>query len=652
MLIIDFETRSKCNLKKHGAWIYSRDKSTEPIVLGYKFLDSNKVNFWRPGENIPDGLKNYEGPILAHNYFFEYSLIVNYMIKNKYLPKHFSDIARYQCTMSLALRWGLPGGLDKLSRALNLKDKKETDLGKKLIQKYSVLNRKNEFNEINDDDLIKMLEYNRSDILATEHVYNIVPPLGDFETKVFELDKKINLRGITVDRKVIKKLIEAYEFYMNYAEKRAVELAGFSKSGKLLVKSNKEFLEFINSQLIKKIENVQKPTLLALVDSLCENPGTSTVRGKDLIEVLQMRDILAASAPKKLFSMLNFSDETGKARGQLQYFGAHTGRWAGRGLQPHNFPREKTKNFYDDFKKYTKMKLSSDPLDHKSDFLNRCKIVNSLLRGCIVPSAENKIFLVGDYSSIEPRVLFCLCSCDNGLDAYRRNIDIYVEFAKKFNSKNKNAISAVQRNIAKAAILGLGYGMGNDRFYKHLLENTSLKSLISWEKAYEIKKLYLEEYREVSKFWELIENSFMQSIVQRGESIELHYLIFKSTKTSTQITLPSGRILNYFRARINRKQIEYLNRFGHYEKIWGGKLVENIVQAVSRDIMCEHMLLLESNKMFEIIFTVHDEIILEIEKKNADKKLEMFKKIIETPPRWVRNLPLKSDCKILERYGK
>jgi len=245
-LFLDFETFSHVDIKTRGAWNYAKEAGA--LLLSYRFSNwaKGKVKFvtnWDREElteaDFPDEIKNFRGPVVVHNWAFEHAIFTHVLPFLTY----FTNAQVYRCTAATARRMGLPGDLDGACRALNLPNLKDKAEGTKLIRKYSVPDKNGLFRPIPPDDRKKWLGYGKGDVLAMENLYNVLPPLhlDAFEWPVFQLDKVMNLRGLTVDRKGVEHLKELYEKAVTITEKKAEKLCGKEKSGTLTVSSPSGF---------------------------------------------------------------------------------------------------------------------------------------------------------------------------------------------------------------------------------------------------------------------------------------------------------------------------------------------------------------------------------------------------------------------------
>lgn len=639
---IDFETRSFCDLTECGAWAYSMDKTTEIVCAAWKFSDSDKIYFTR--NNNYDSLKDFKGPIVSHNYQFEYAMISNILVKKEILPKSFLDLKRYRCTMASALRVGLMGSLHNVCNQLNIKEAKKASLGSKLVQKFSkpYTNRKKgirEFREITEKDWEDYRIYNVFDVKATEKIYHILPKLHEdfFEAPLFELDKIINANGLNIDVVALNKLIKIYEENNKELIKEAEKLAGkVELSDVLIVSSPIELKRWINKRLKKSqyIYDAQQKTLSDL---------QKITKNKEILKAIELRQALSKTSAKKIYKFKSYSIN-GVIRDYMQYAGAHTLRWAGRGVQPHNFPRESVDNF-----KKTLTELEKGEYEpHEVP-----KTINSLLRQLIIPSKGNR-FLIGDFSAIEARISFWLANCKPALNAYKNEEDIYINMASSVYKKPCEEITVNQRFVGKIAILGMCYGMGVNRFLDVCKSyNINMKE----ELAYHIVMTYRETYPEIVELWYHLENAFIQAMESPNMTYKLElnetYLSVIKSGGNLKVRLPSGRIQYYVRPSYNRgaKKITIFHPKKKLLPIWGGSILENIVQATARDLMAEAMLKCHRNDMTPVL-TVHDEIVCETPKNLVKEKIKQFKNIMTTPPEWALSLPLDAECKSTNRYCK
>lgn len=631
VLFIDFETASPVDIKTAGAWLYAA--AAHVLLISYRFSTdpAQRVktvkNFDRKtltAADIPADLKTWRGPVVAHNWSFEHAIFTHC------LPflSHFADPSVYICTAATARRYGLPGSLDDAARALKLKHQKEKADGSRLINKYSKPDKNGEFRPISKEDRAKWVTYGVADVLTMQELFETMPRLDKdpFEGPVFRLDQKFNLEGLRVDRKSVTAIRKAYDNIIETAERRALSLCGVEESGTLTVCSAQGFARWLGAAGCP-VDNVQAGTLDELL---------STTKNAKVVEAIKLRQTLAAAGPKKLESLLSFSDDAGIMRHGFFYFGGHTGRWSGRGAQPQNFIRDVADDWAETF---AALKRGEGGVDE----------VNSLLRGCLIPRKGHKL-AVGDFSAIEARGLFYLAGCASGLQVFKDGRDIYKEQAARFYAQRADAVTEAERQIGKAQILGLGYGMGAKRFVDYA---RTYGVELTLAEAEAVVRFYRLGFPEVPRLWRDTEAAFRTALRDGVATVGdgARKIIFRRSadKKFLRVTLPSGRNMFYFRPRITEdgELVVNLPR-GGIQKLWGGVIVENIVQAYCRDLMASAMLAADAAGLL-ILGTVHDEIIGETKTR---KGLMILEKAMTTAPDWAPGFPLAAECALMDRYGK
>lgn len=671
VVFIDFETRSEIDIENCGAARYAEDPSTEIIVLGYKFSNSETVRFWWPKDAgtgrknpIPADLKTFRGPIIAHYYKFEHHIISNKM--KTLLPAHWHNLKNYRCTSATAMRLGLPGKLAKISDSLKLKNAKLTGLGQDLIRKYSMPKKDRKTGELsfcdiwlNEKDRAQMWLYNKYDILATEEIYNMLPKLHEEsgENAIFEFDKHMSYRGIHVDRRNLKKLIVSYETYQKKAIKKAEKLAGRTEGKALVLNSPEAFKEWLNGHLYRTfmIDNVQAFTLEQLEAQIKAIPkGKERIAGllkviekKKVLKALELRKFLAGAAVKKLYRFRDHLLKDSTIKDPTQLYGAHTLRWAGRGIQPHNIIRASSDDFTGDVARLGQQEYG---------LIESIEVFNKLLRQLIIPGPGRR-FLIGDFASIEARITFWLAGCIRGLELYSKGIDPYKDMASLIFKTKTADINSRQRFVGKTAILGLGFGMGAPKFQATCLHIGGVK--ITETTAQQAVKMYRNTYGEVPEMWRGIENAFRSALQAK---LNFHTTTWPSTYTSVtfkksgntmKMTLPSGRLMYYFLPKVADDNRIF---FRHPKKgpvdTWGGSIVENIVQATARDLMATALLACDRHKLLSPVLTVHDEIINEVSVGRSKEALKAFESIMTHRPGWAPNLPIGAECVVMKRYCK
>lgn len=637
---LDFETRSSADIKKVGAWVYSLHPSTDVICLAYG-IDGD-VYHWRPGQKPPKKLFDVHSSghrILAYNAFFEYSIWMNVMAKKYgWLRPHFGqwfDVA------AKAAAHALPRSLGEAGKALKLKQIKD-ESGKKIMLKLSKPRRDGSFYtpEQVPEDFKKLYEYNIDDVIAETAIDDTLRNLTETEKKVWELDFKINTRGIYIDRKAVLCAMNLINLYTERLNKRikivtcgAVEAAT----------QRQRLLDWVVSKGVP-------------AEALAKADVQELIKGDlppDVREALEIRGELSRSSTAKYSSALEHLGEDDRIRGSLLYHGAAPGRWAGSGFQPHNLPRGTIKN----------MELAIDIVkENRLPYLEMMydsvmETLSSAVRGVICAPPGKKLYCV-DYAAIEARGILWL-SGDPGIGTFQRGGDIYKEMASDIYSKEVSRIDKTERQLGKIAILGLGYGMGASKF---VMTCAGYGIEISEEFADRVVKTYRKKYADVVKFWYAVENAAIEA-VRTNKIVRMGKVAFLMSKGFLYCRLPSGRCIAYCRPTLEtittpwgepKLQVAYegvnpKTKKWEYMHTYGGKLAENISQGTARDIMAGAMLALE-DKGYEIIMTVHDEIVVETPKDFGS--LKEFQEIASRVPEWARGFPVGVEGWEGERYKK
>jgi len=616
---IDFETRSRVDIFKAGAGRYCYDPSTRILCTAYAIDDGpvkGQYNGYMPEEFedlIADGYV-----FCAHNAVFEYMVWDRFWGK----PPRFID------TMAQACMCGLPANLESCANALHLKYKKELK-GKFLISKLSKPNKEGLFFASTEQDRRDFLDYCKTDVEVSREIHRTLPKLSAEEQELYHLTEKINTRGLCIDIELAEKaMLIADQLKIRY-NARLVEL-----SNKTLYSLGQvqRILAFLNARGLG-LSSLDKDSITEALLT-CEDPIAR--------EVMDLRLKYSKSSVSKYDRALSGISPDGRFRSYLIYHGASTGRWTSKALQLHNLPRSRgTVNTN------TAIKIIKKNTVEEFDFLyeNPMVALTECIRGMIV-AEKGKILLVADYSAIEARVLMWMAKEQKGLSAFREGRDIYVEMAEVVDYKNPD------RQLGKQIILGSGFGMGSAKFHV-TCQGYGLD--VDPDLAVLCIKSYRSTYKKVPALWRHVEQA-VRSVLQTGKGFILDDMRFNRDKMFLRIFLPSGRPLYYFMPGIDRdNNIFYYtldSQTQNFKKThtYGGKLVENCVQATARDIMAHAMVKLEAEG-FPVILSVHDEILCEVDINRKDELNKMIN-IMCTLPDWAEGCPINAEGFATERYRK
>jgi DNA polymerase len=666
----DFETYSECNIFDAGAWAYAAHPSTRVLCIGYAYGDE-APQLWTPGDEYPDFM-TYTRKYTLHawNSFFEW-VIWTHVMK---LPT--PPISQWHDTAALSCAMALPRALGQCGIAMGMGDDViKNKRGKELINLLSKPHKRNGEPEL----LQEMYDYCKQDVVAERALSKVLFPLTETERKIFMLDQEINIRGVRVDVPNVDKALTIYELAQADIRQQLIVLTGLENPG-----SPKQFLDWLVDHGVI-IDNCQKPTLKALLDEADTYNTHAAIR-------LRLR--LAKTAPKKFQSIRTRVGNGTRLHGNIVYHAASTGRWASVGVNLQNIARPTL-----DPASCIEA-LHAGTLD-VFEMIDMCPIeaLTSSIRGMLIPS-KGKKFIIGDYASIEARMLAWLAGQEDKLEVFRGHGKMYEHAASKIFHIEIDEVTKDQRFLGKISELACGYGGGSGAF-RTMAE--AYGADISKGEGEKIKREWRAANPMITDYWSLVESAAVGAILKRKVFPALG-VEFVVKNNFLWCKLPSGRPLAYHRPDVTYKRLlryqqpgkdgcpdmqimysemdyasvaEFIAESRHYGtkatpfvvpqigfwgvnsktrkwcemNTYGGKLVENICQAASRDVMAESMLLLEEAG-YKIVLTVHDEIIVEVDDDDETRTVEDFTRIMETVPSWAEGLPIKVEAYEADRYRK
>jgi DNA polymerase len=675
---IDFETFSKVDLSKEGLHRYACHHSTEVLMAAWS-VNSGEVKQWVPaeGEPMPKELEDLllDPNVLkrAHNAPFEMA-IIKHCLKMPVRPEE------WRCTMALALSLALPASLEKLGEAVSLSEELAKDSrGKSLIRKFCVprkptINlrhtRANHFTDC--DDWQDFKHYNRQDVVAELSILQKIKKwdLSEEERSYWALDWEINNRGLPINLEAVDNAIEMVEAHF---EKKYRQMKLITQLDNPM--SVQQLLEWLNERGYKYTDLKSGHVKKAWGDLVPKNEEELQVK-----EVLECRMELSKSSVKKYFSVRQTVSSDSRLRNCFQYCGAsRTGRFGGRNFQPQNLAKASSK--WEKHQEQMSKDLQFMTLEEAEEkYKNATELLSGALR-TIVQAPEGEMLVDADLSAIENRVIGWVCDDRKILSVFEKGRDPYIDFAQYLFGKTYDEIFAEvekgnkkMRTIAKPAVLGAGYGLGvgTEREDSYTGEITSTGLLgyargmgidMTREEAQHSIDVFRNVYSDVVAYWKVIERAAI-NCVNTGKETRAGKIVFKMEKPFLRMYLPSGRALSYFKPKVSekptpwgemRKQLSYLNVVNSgqmmYTSTYGGKLVENAVQAIARDLLLHGMKLAEE-KGLEIFMHVHDQIVCSVKEEKAEKALKTLVQCMETPPSWGLDIPLGAEGQITKCFMK
>lgn len=631
---LDIETYSSVDLSKSGVYKYAESKDFDIILFAYSVdYGEIKVIDLTKGEEIPQDIKLAFKDIHVKKWAFNANF--ERVCLSKYLREDLSPVG-WRCSMVLSAYVGLPLSLEAVGSVLNLPYQKLKE-GKSLIKYFCCPNKENKRNLPTDDKLKWEIfkEYNKRDVLVEMEIQKRLKKynLPDSEWENYYLDQIINDRGIMIDKDFVREALICDEKYKKNVKEKLKNLTQIENPHSIVEMKN--YLKKQNLSLL----SLDKKYLREVLPNLNE----------DVKEVLKLRQELCKSSVKKYVAMENVMGKDKRARGLIQFYGTKTGRYAGRLIQVQNLP----KNYLSDLEVARDLVKCGhgEDLDFLYDSVE--DVLSQLIRTAFIPK-EGCEFIVADFSAIEARVLSWLSKEKWRMEVFEKGGDIYCESASKmFKVKvEKNGENSHLRDKGKIAELALGYGgsvgalkaMGATSF----LKEEELQSLVNaWRNA----------NPHITYLWYEVDKIIKKVIINKV-SMKLYNLQFIYENNMLFILLPSKRKLCYRNPKIatnkfNKSSIVYegVNSNKKWAQIesYGAKFVENIVQAIARDLLCEAIKNLH-NKNFRVVLHVHDEVVVEIKKNKSS--VEEICNLMTISPSWAKDLSLKAEGYKCEFYRK
>jgi DNA polymerase len=735
---IDFETRSACDLLKAGAYIYARHPTTQVLCLHYKIGDGPTKGWHRahPKEGIeqspfPQDLADHilaGGLVEAHNAAFE-MYVWEYCFTREYPEFPKLIIANVRCSAAKGAQFALPRSLEMACEVMRLPVQKQMD-GKKIMLQVSKPRRAVTPDEVNKvamglmhaddlpwdetpDKLRRTWTYCGGDVDAEHCLSGSLREMSPKELELWQMDIRMNSRGVQCD-------VPGVNIAIDLADKAAEGLNGRLREitdGAVPKGSSRvKFKGWVAARGVPILntqgEHLQE--LLGTMKYMVKQGQLDADTYEQVSEAIGICIDVNQTSTSKYKQMLEQVWEDGRIRDMMLYYGAaRTGRWSGKGVQPHNFLR----GFSKEMEFVWQQIMLGDNERLAMLFGSAMKALAKATRGALI-AAPGRHLMVADYAAIEARVLLWLAEDEEGLGIFRRDEDIYLKMAHDIYEDNADAAEFIQyvrrylanpkdfavlaevkkkfptyRQLGKKAVLGLGYQMGAEKFD----DECEAEGIDMPRKFYH---KVVRTYREVSfplvaSLWEETENAAVSAVQNPGTAYDCRMVRYKVVGSFLHCRLPSGRLLSYMEptvsmsrtvtwaatsktgkeasirvrvkpneplpnvyarakanARLSEKTIvnpaEYEIRdkpslffsgMDQKTKQWtrmptyGGSLVENNTQATARDFMGEAMLRCDKTELYDMLLSVHDELIAEVDEDKGDVK--EFEHMMAALPEWV-----------------
>ena len=653
-LHIDFETRSACELKTAGLDNYACHPTTDVHCMAWAFDDEpveiiGADSVWWP--ELPDRVMAHVamgGEVVAHNAAFELAIWNSVSTLRYGWPKLMPEQMR--CTMAQCYAMSLPGSLEKAAAALGVALQKDM-AGARVMMQLAKPKPDGSFWTYDEapDKFQKLYDYCKQDVEVERAIDQRLMRLSVQEQKLWVLDHRINQRGVQVDLRSIDTAIRLVE-----SEKRRLDAQMLRVTGGAVGHCTEVQLlcQWVKSQGVA-IKGLAKADVL---DALS---GDLPPQVRD---ALALRKEAAKSSTAKLIAMRERASRDGRVRGTMQFHGASTGRWAGRGIQVQNFPRPrpstKSKHIEDMF-------MHLGQRDYIDGMYGPClDAVADCLRGMLTAKPGHELIAM-DFSAIEARVLAWLAGEEDVLDIFRTHGKIYEHAASGIYDKPIEAVTKEERQIGKVAVLALGYGGGVGAF-QSMARVYGVK--VDDGRAEEIKKAWRASHSNIVRYWYALEDA-ARNAVDFEETTTAgpadRRVTFKKNGSFLWCRLPSGRVLCYpypvvkdvetpwgeTRSALHFMTVNGVTGKWEETSTYGGSLAENITQAVAACLLREALPRLEEAGL-PVVFHAHDEVVVEVPATADESALHRVEKLMAQPPPWAKDMPITAEGWRAFRYRK
>jgi DNA polymerase len=641
---IDFETRSTIDLRRAGVYVYAAHLTTDIWCMAWA-IDESEPELWKLGDPFPALLLDaiHAGAELcAWNAQFE-RIIWNAVGRRYGWPATARE--QWYDTAADAAAMALPRALGQCADVLGVSEQK-LDLGHNFVLRMS-RPRSVKGGEVvwwtDPKRLARLYTYCKQDVRTERAIRKATRRLGARERATYLLDQKMNDHGVRLDTKLAHAMKYISEQGVQEANAKLFAVTGVVTGVTKVI----DLRAWLGTQGID-VDGVPKD----VVRDLLADPNLPP----DVRTALTIRQEAGRSSVAKIFSALGARGADGFIRGLLVYHGANTGRWAGRYVQPQNFPRG---DF--DYRPFLQLVMDRD-YDTLNTVAPPLAVISAMLRGLFIAS-EGQRLLVGDFAQIEARVLAWLAGQDDLVQQFVKGEKIYEPMAALIYDVPAEDVTKEdpRRKIGKDTILGCGFGMGPSKFCTQILKKEGI--VVSEELAERAVRLYRLAFPRIPQLWRRMNSAALRAVANPGTTEIVERCKFTRRGAYLWIILPSGRPLAYAAPKIEPREtpwgevrdcvlawsVDAETKQWKRRALYGGLLTENIVQALARDIMVDAMHRLDAHG-YPLVFTVHDEIIVDI--PNGQGSLDEFTALAKVVPTWAHGCPVDFESWEGHRYRK
>lgn len=670
--VVDIETTSLCDLGTCGAWVYAEHPSTRLLCIAWCDADSDGApQSWDVLTGTLEELDRVYARLLcadtliAHNANFERHCLRNLA------RREFGDARLWKCSAMLAGACGRPRSLKDACKSLCFPSNKQKDArGTRLLATFSYKTPAGRIYAPQDkpEDFAELVEYCRQDVVAERAVWQTLEPFADRQLwEQWLVDCDIEDRGVPIDWPEADGACKLYARLQKAAEERCNEL-----TGGVSMRSTPALRAWTASQGWPLDSFAAAAVDEALADEMMCNAHPVVA------EFLRLRKAAAGTAGKKYETLLSMIAKDGCVHGIVVGRGAHTGRYVGRGFQPQNLPRGKLdKAFIPEIRRIAHNASECNVVSAETELEFWCgdganDALASILRDCITPPSDDECLVVSDYSAIEARVLAWLAGETWVLDIFRGDGKIYERTAAAMYGKPVEAITKHERMAGKIATLALGYGGGVGALqafasaYGVSFDDAQAEDIVaSWRKS---RPLTVALWRTLDEMLQTVVAGTQHKRVSVGGVCISASRVVIGGRSTVRVTLPSGRCLTYWaplREKVNDHHEIAVETYGYsgdsrikaaaegasYSRVWGGKLCENVVQAVAFDLLLTALLRARKAGL-RVSFHVHDEIVAVARKDEAEAVARTLADCMTLNPAWAKGLPLATEPEVMPRYRK